>query len=219
MREVKIKVLQFKELDKEVQEKLIEKEMESQTDMYMENSLIDDMEYEAEELLTKHFGDKNFDFKKVYYDLSCSQGSGAMIVYNVYEEGVKKILLEKKILTKKQLDRLQQVKLEVWHSSSCHYYHENSFDYDFDYCFGARRESYDSSGAYEYNGGTDKRIMKTFEKLDKFFEEELKELIYNINVELTRRVRELADYTPSEEECVEYLEEQEYLKNGETFMS
>ena len=77
-----IKVYEFKELDQNVQEKLIEQEKEDIEDMYIEHELQNDMTYFAEELLKKYFGDKA-KFKSVLYDLSYCQGSGAMIEFDL----------------------------------------------------------------------------------------------------------------------------------------
>lgn len=101
-----IKIYDFDELSKDIQENLIEKEKEYQLDAYCECFLLEDMQEEAKRLLQKYFGDKAT-FKKVYYDLSYRQGSGAMIefdltYYNIY------------------------IKVRQYG----HYYHECSFDLD-----------------------------------------------------------------------------------------
>lgn len=77
-----IKIYNFDELPKDIQQELIEKEIEAQANIYCECFLLEDMEEEARRLLQKYFGDKAT-FKKVYYDLSYCQGSGAMIEFDL----------------------------------------------------------------------------------------------------------------------------------------
>ena len=98
-----IKIYKFDELSKEIQKRLIEEAKEYQLEAYCENFLLEDMEEEAKRLLQKYFGDKAT-FKKVYYDLSYCQGSGAMIEFD--------LIYYNKHVTIKQYG---------------HYYHENSF--------------------------------------------------------------------------------------------
>lgn len=101
-----IKIYKFDELSKEIQQELIEKEIEEQANIYCETFLLEDMQEEAKRLLHKYFGDKAT-FKKVYYDLSYRQGSGAMIEFD---------------LTYYNID----IKIRQYG----HYYHECSFDMD-----------------------------------------------------------------------------------------
>lgn len=77
-----IQIYNFNELDKNLQEQLIEDEKERQEELFCENFLLDDMSNKAIELLEKHFKN-NAEFIGVQYDLSYCQGSGAMIEFNV----------------------------------------------------------------------------------------------------------------------------------------
>lgn len=77
-----IKIYNFDELSKEIQQELIKKEIEEQAEVYCETFLLEDMQEEARRLLDKNFGDKAT-FKGVYYDLSYCQGSGAMIEFDL----------------------------------------------------------------------------------------------------------------------------------------
>lgn len=105
MREITQKVYEFHELDKDIQEKLIEKEREYQTESYCEDFLQNDMTEKAKELLQKYFKDKAV-FSKIYYSLGYCQGDGAMIEFEVEYYG-----------------KLIYVK----HDNYCRYYHERSF--------------------------------------------------------------------------------------------
>ena len=80
----KYNVYNFNELSKEIQEKLIKKEIQEQNEFYIDNFLIEDMQEAAKELLQKYFKNNKTEFKAVCYDLSYSQGHGAMIEFNLY---------------------------------------------------------------------------------------------------------------------------------------
>ncbi len=75
-------VYKYDELEKEIQEKLLEKEIEYCVESYCEDCLYDDMLYQAQELLQKYFGEKT-KLNAIWYDLSYSQGSGAMIEFDL----------------------------------------------------------------------------------------------------------------------------------------
>lgn len=73
----------YEELSKEIQEKLLEKEIEYCIESYCECFLYEDMLDYAGQLLQKYFGQKA-KLNKICYDLSYCQGSGAMIEFNLY---------------------------------------------------------------------------------------------------------------------------------------
>jgi len=76
-------VYRFEELDKEIQNKLIEQEKETQYQLYIDTYLYDDMKEEAQRLLEKYFKGKAT-YINVYYSLSWCQGDGAMIEFDLY---------------------------------------------------------------------------------------------------------------------------------------
>lgn len=82
MREITQTIYKFEELNKEIQEKLIKKEMEYQREAYYECFLVEDMEEKAKELLKEYFKDKA-SFTAVLYDLSYCQGDGAMVTFTL----------------------------------------------------------------------------------------------------------------------------------------
>ena len=86
MEKIKINVYEFNELDKEIQERLIQEEKEAQQDFYCEAYLYDDMKEKAEELLKKYFKD-SAELIGVHYSLSYTQGSGAMIEFDLQYYG------------------------------------------------------------------------------------------------------------------------------------
>lgn len=75
-------VYKYSELDKNIQEELLEKQINIEVDSYCECFLGIDMQEKAKELLNKYFWEKAT-FNKVYYDLSCCQGSGASISFEL----------------------------------------------------------------------------------------------------------------------------------------
>lgn len=117
-------VYKFEELNKKIQEQLIEKEMQQQQEMFCEHYLKGEMEYKAKQLLKDFFGEKAH-FLKIYYDLNYCQGSGAMIefslLYYKYEFKIKQVgrycheysfIIEpkdyNKTITEKQMQKLKQ---------------------------------------------------------------------------------------------------------------
>lgn len=96
-------VYKYEELSKEIQEKLLEKEVDYCVESYCECCLYEDMLDYARQLLKKYFGQKAT-LDKVWYDLSYSQGSGAMIEFN-----------------------LDYYNCNVTIKQHGHYYHEHSF--------------------------------------------------------------------------------------------
>lgn len=99
-------IYNFDELSKEVQEKVIKKEVEDIKELEIEDFLKEEMEFYAQQLLEENFGDKAT-YKRVLYDLSYCQGSGAMIEFDLIYYGKS---------------------LSIKHDNYCHYYHANSFE-------------------------------------------------------------------------------------------
>jgi hypothetical protein len=79
-----IKIYNFDELSEDIRQKLIEKEIEYQHELYCEDWLESDMKYKANELLKKYFKNNKATLKQVYYDLSYCQGDGAMFEFDLY---------------------------------------------------------------------------------------------------------------------------------------
>lgn len=75
-------VYSFKELKKEIQEKLIEEEKEQQYEIYLEHFLYNDLMDEASKILKKYY--KNAKLENIYYSLGCCQGDGAMMEFSMY---------------------------------------------------------------------------------------------------------------------------------------
>lgn len=160
---VKYKVYKFNELNKDIQEKLIDEKTEYLQNDYCEWSLLEDMQEKAIELLIKYFKDKAT-FDNVYYDLSYTQGSGAMIEFELEYYN-------------------QTIKIKQYG----HYYHERSFQLQYDGYLGEKRE------------------------------ENLKEKIEKMNSELAEYGYSLIDYKNFIDIAKEELEEKNFLEDGTIF--
>ena len=103
-------IYEFDELNKEVREEVINRELENEKNFYCELSLYNDMLEKTEDILKDYCKSNKLDYelKAIYYDLSYSQGSGAMIECSIYKNG--------RYITFKQFG---------------HYSHEQSFRIDY----------------------------------------------------------------------------------------
>ena len=130
-----ITLYNFEELNEKVQERLIEERAEEMRDFYIDYDLEYKMDEEAEIILESN--EIKAYYIKAYYDLSYSQGSGAMIEftttlkelqerYNFLSEDVIKIIEE-------EYHKLEDINVYIKHDGG-HYYHENAFTLDFDPC-------------------------------------------------------------------------------------
>lgn len=146
MRKIEKIVYNFDELDKGVQDKLIEKRKETEIDDYCNYYLESDMEEVAINLLQEKFVNyKSFDnlnlipsFMRIYCDLSYSQGSGSCFEfdvnirvlldkYNVFKNSeITRLIIDKELINNNTV--------HILHNSYCRYYHEYSCtsDYYFD---------------------------------------------------------------------------------------
>lgn len=195
MKQVKINIYDFKELDKKIQERLIEDEAEIQADDYYRTQLYNDIKDYACKLLRDNFKDSLF--LDVYYDLSYTQGSGAMIEFNINIEALNN---KYKMLTKKEIEKIAEtgfITISVKHVGNC--YHALSFNIDYqDYTFYI--DNFDN----------------TQEKLDKMIEK-FKEDIIDMNEQLTKKGYEYMDFVSNRETLIDILEENKYLKNGTVY--
>ena len=122
-------VYKFNELEKDVQEKVLKRYKESEYDFYIDNELYDDMVNLAQNTLENYF--KGAKYNNIYYDLSYSQGSGAMVEFNI---DLKDLNNKYKMLTDEEVKKCSDIgytNIKVYHNNS-HYYHERTFDIDWD---------------------------------------------------------------------------------------
>lgn len=130
MRVIEIEIYNFNELTEEVQEMLIEKERENILNDYIYYYLEDDMIDEGKKLLNEYLNGAILD--SVKYDLSYSQGSGAMIEFTINFEDINKIYNivsdeELRFITDKSIIN----DIEVKHNDNM-YYHEYTFSVNYD---------------------------------------------------------------------------------------
>lgn len=198
MRIVETKIYEFKELDNEIQNKLIDDEIEHERDVYVTYCLEDDMLDKASELITDCFGKcANI---KAYYDLTYCQGSGAMIEFDVDMVDINKALRGN--LTDDEIKLLNdyEVVVSVRHNNG-HYYHERSFVYDY-------------SIEYEYS---DDYIDGLSEKLDVLMDN-FYDCVVDINCKLGKYGYSLIeDYCTDRDYFIEKLSENEYYEDGEVY--
>lgn len=213
-------VYNFDELDEDIQEKLIEEEQKSQKEFYCEYVLQEDMQAEGDRLLQEYFNKANL--KNVCYDLSYSQGSGAMIEFTI---NIADLNNKYKLLSDEELRFIQDKgiinEIEIYHSNS-HYCHEYTFSIKYDDNFGYWdyediKDDYKIE-AEDFNKLEDKIIdfLDTYNKLNKENSQFIEDIIA-MNKELCKIGYELIEEPSDEEFCKEQLREHEYLKNGEIF--
>lgn len=226
MRKVEVNVYKYEDLDKEIQEKLLDKEIEEQLECYCEDCLYDDMQFEGVNLLADMFDvdyDKASEMKKqVYYDLSYSQGSGAMIEFTIDIDTFNKkykIYNEEEMRLIKDKDMLYNIR--VFHNDNF-YYHEYSFGIDYNDNFGYWdyediKDDYNVSED-AFNSLHDRliKLCDTYNKHNtdsKFIEDiitmnrGLKNTGYNM----------IEDKESFKDIALEYLNEREYTKTGEVY--
>ena len=120
-------VYKFEELEKEVQEKIMDQYIEMSYECYLDNTLCNDMIELAKDSLQNYF--KGAEYNNIYYDLSYCQGSGAIVEFNI---DLKDLNNKYKMLTNKEVKKCSDIgytDIKVYHNNS-HYYHERAFDID-----------------------------------------------------------------------------------------
>lgn len=199
MRTIKRTVYNFDELSDDIKTKLMVTEKESQLNIYVDICLYDDMLSVSRELLNKYFGITE-GLIKCYYDLDYSQGSGAMIEFDISMIDINKAL--KGNLTDDEIKLLSDYNtiVKVRHNNS-NYYHEYTFDYDFDI-------------EYEYD---DNYINGMSEKIDTLLNT-FHCTIVNMNCELAKIGYSLLEQPIDEQNIIENLKQYEYYENGEVYI-
>ena len=120
-------VYKFNELEKDVHEEVLERYMQNEYEFYVDNILYDDMIELAKDSLQNYF--KGAKYNNIYYDLSYSQGSGAMVEFNI---DLKDLNNKYKMLTDEEVKKCSDIgytTIKVYHNNS-RYYHEYTFDID-----------------------------------------------------------------------------------------
>ena len=201
----KYEVYKFEELDKEVQEKLLEEQAKNECELYYEYCLSDDMENIAQELLQEYFQGAVFD--KVYYDLSYCQGDGAQINFDIsiLDLNKKYNFLSKKAIKFIEATGLPDFKVK----QSGHYYHEKAFTIewffidDFSYCDDFL---------------TDEEVKIINNKIENIINENFYNDIVKMNKELTKQgYNFIEDETTFKDIAADYLNGERFLQDGTFF--
>lgn len=196
-------VYKFEELSKDVQEKLIDRYIEISQECYIDNMLYDDMVELAQNTLQKYF--KGAEYDNIYYDLSYSQGSGAMIEFNI---DLKYLNNKYNMLSQEEIDGLENfggTNIKVYHNNS-HYYHERTFDID--WC---------DFTMYTYMDEYCKDMENVQNKIDSMIEI-FRDDIVLMNAQVARDgYNMIEDKSTFEEMAMDHINELEFLSNGSEF--
>lgn len=216
-------VYDFNELNEDVKKKLIEKERDYQRESYCEMFLEEDMKEEGKDLLQKYFGitDNNLN---VYYDLSYSQGNGAMIEFDINIEDLNN---KYKIFSEEEMKFIQDKgvvnNIRVRHNDN-YYYNEYTFGIDSYYVYSIDWDYEDIKDDYDITEEDFDTIEERLDNLlidsDKHYtKSEFVKDIISMNKELVARGYENIEYYGNceEEEITSYLEDYKYLENGEVY--
>ena len=216
-------VYNFNELKEDVKKQVIERERDSQREMYCDTCLYDDMGSKASDLINDYFGITS-DYLKVNYDLSYSQGSGAMVEfdinivdlnnkYNIFSKEEIRFITDKGIVDN----------IRIRHHDNF-YCHEYTFiiDYDFynDWEFDDIKDSYGIT-EHEFNTLED-RFYKLVDNCNKHnTDSQLVKDIIDMNKKLTKYGYNCIEYfwNCSDDEIIGYIEDNEYefLENGDIY--
>lgn len=212
-------VYKFNELSEEIQEEVFNKFYEEEQNSYLEDCLQEDMEEEAKEILKQYF--ENATFENVWYDLSYSQGSGAMIEFQVDLNDLNK---KYKIFSSKEMRFLNNnIDTAITIKKRGSYCHQYSFEIESN-VFNLQYLDYEKELKY-YN-----LTKKDFEKLENRLYDFVSDYnipfndnifikdIISINKDITKIGYELIDGAISKEKLKEVIQEDyRFLKNGEIF--
>lgn len=207
-------IYEFDELNNDIKEKVIENIREDEIDLYCEVCLYDDMFEKCQDLVFEKFGIKNADLK-LYYDLSYSQGAGAMFEMSLYIEDINK---KYNFLTDEELKFVKDytdTKIKIRHDNG-HYYHKYSFLIDYNFY-----NYYDYDEIKEEYNLTEEEFNNLEEKIDTFLNRE--NTFYNdivaINNELTEFGYNSIEYFYSDNAIKDiiYNRELKFYKDGCVF--
>lgn len=127
----KFDIYDFDELNDDIKEKVIKRIREDEIDSYCEFYLYDDMLEKCQDLVFEKFGIKNADLE-IHYDLSYTQGSGAMFEMSLYMDDINK---KYNFLTDEELRFVKDytdTKIIIHHNNG-HYYNQFCFLIDYNY--------------------------------------------------------------------------------------
>lgn len=198
MRTIKkeFKVYNFNELEKDIQEKLLQDYIESAYESYCNANLYDDVLDNASDILQTYF--KNAELNDVCYDLSYSQGNGVVIEFNIDLEDINNIY---HILSKRAMQKINEIGYtNIKVKQQGYYYHEHSYNLDYQ--------------DYTYYIDDFENEQKQLDNLMEQFEKD----IVNMNKDITKKGFELIENREYfEEQARTTLNELEFLEDGGVF--
>ena len=198
-------VYKFNELAKEVQSKVIQDEIENQVQIYCECMLHNDLQEDAERLLEKYF--ENAKILDVQYDLGYTQGSGAMIEFEI---DIDTLNNKYNIFSKKEMGVIKSnnlvSRISVLHNASL-YSHEYTFKTDYDSNF-MYFDEYDDLENKLYKLIDSSNMHNTSSA---FIND-----IINMNKTLTKDGYDLIE-SIDEESVLDICNEREYSENGDIY--
>lgn len=196
-------VYKFEELEKDIQEKVLEKYTQYEYGSYIDDMLYDDMVELAKDSLQNYF--KGAEYNNIYYDLSYCQGSGAMIEFNI---DLKDLNNKYNMLSQEEINGLENfggTNIKVYHNNS-HYYHERTFDID-----------WNDFTMYTYMDDYCKDMEKVQNKIDSMIEI-FRDDIVLMNKQIARDgYNMLEDKSTFEEMAMERINDLEFLSDGSVF--
>lgn len=222
MRKIEKTIYNFDELEKDIQEKLIEERKEREYQSYIDFDFRYDMKAKAQELVDDYFG-SGADFIQTYYSLSYSQGDGAMIEFDI---DIKDLNNKYKVFTDDEIEFLKQKDIintiRVRHYGNM-YYHEYTFGIDHNYYndweFEDIKEDFNITES-GFNTLWDRFDKLTDDSNKHYTDSEFIKDIINMNKELTKYGYDLVDsdkYYYDMSCILETLRENEYYKDGEVY--
>lgn len=194
----------FEELEKSIQEKILERYERLEFELYCEHCLYGDMVNLAHDLLQEYF--KGSEYVDIHYDLGHSQGSGAMIEFTI---DLKDLNNKYNLLKEKEVEELENfggTEIKVYHNNNSHYCHEYTFYTD-----------YNDFVTYDYEWEVIKDIYEVDKKIEEMIDLFKKDII-TMNKEFTRSgYNILEDREMFEENAMLRIEDLEFLESGEEF--
>jgi hypothetical protein len=209
----------FEELDKSIQESILERYVESEIEIYCETCLYGDMVELAHNLLQEYF--KGSEYMDIHYDLDYSQGSGAMMEFDI---NIKDLNNKYKIFSDNEIELLNNKyvvsDIRIRHNNNF-YCHEYTFGIDCDFYMGLEyddiKEDYKIT-ENEFNT-IENRLYDLLDDSNKHYTKSpfIKDII-NMNKEFTKSgYRQLEDREMFEENAMLYIKDLEFLESGEEF--
>ena len=213
-------IYKYDELSDDVKQKVYDEWKQKLNDDFCEWELELWMDDEADILLEEYFGKNVCKNIKCLYDLSYSQGCGAMVEFDI---NIKDLNNKYKIFTDDEIEFLSQkdvyCDIRVRHSNSS-YYHEYTFNIDYDYYnewdFDDIKEDFNITES-EFATLED-RFYKLVDDSDKHHNESpfVKDII-EINRKLVRYGYDCIEGCPSDEDLLNLFSDMEFYESGEVF--